>query len=422
MNIFKKILKGFVICFCGAGILVYTSMLIHSLKESEGPEQGALRVVLIVLDIALVGLLYLLLQKKKPYNNKAGADISTPTSKFASTVSSTHSAETLPTVSEEPQGMPDVSAVQYRTPDGSNASLNVLQGTFRHIPQEIIDLLWFINGPLKNYTVNQNIWTFDLGGASVTFQSIMTQEPSAIDTSLPIHSHLVNCAPLGYYPSYQALTPEQRTIYLNWLTDITAPIDIGYVFIFYYGLERHLFFGEKEAALTTILVLREFHTNGSFLAYSGNALMLYALLNDRPDIARRTEINQISTDLQLFSAALLRHSLTSAEIMVAHKKFSFENSRYIKGHPELFQSTLEELLTNRYGSNILPITLEDLQAAKGTFTLALANYSLLPEQRFLALPDVSSSAKVHSAVNALLTETHEIVKSKLREMRKKPTA
>ena len=50
-------------------------------------------------------------------------------------------------------------------------------------------------------------------------------------------------------------------------------INIGYVFIFYYGLERHLFFGDAESAFDMILRLRQRHKNGSFMSYSSSALV-----------------------------------------------------------------------------------------------------------------------------------------------------
>ena len=61
---------------------------------------------------------------------------------------------------------------------------------------------------------------------------------------------------IGYYPSYKNLKAENRYVYLNWLRDVTAPIPIGYVFIFYYGLERHLLFGKFEQAFDMIVKLR----------------------------------------------------------------------------------------------------------------------------------------------------------------------
>ena len=42
----------------------------------------------------------------------------------------------------------------------------------------------------------------------------------------------------NYYPTYAGLSPEQKWLYLSWLRDIVAPIDVGYLFIYYYGLER----------------------------------------------------------------------------------------------------------------------------------------------------------------------------------------
>jgi len=69
--------------------------------------------------------------------------------------------------------------------------------------------------------------------------------------------------PLGYYPSYAALRPEQRWVYLNWLRNVTEEVNIGYVFIYYYGLERQLLTGKFDRAFDEILKLREYHQNKS---------------------------------------------------------------------------------------------------------------------------------------------------------------
>lgn len=289
---------------------------------------------------------------------------------------------------------------------------------FKHIPREVFDLLWFLNGPFQNYIQDSVEWDLGLVGEFIHIKSIYICEPSAIDVNLPVSSNYAAPTPLGYYPSYEALTPQERTAYLNWLADITMPIDIGYVFIFYYGLERHLFFGNSNAALATILVLRQFHENKSFQAYSRDAILLYALTHKRPEILQHLNIQQLSPDLRLFASAMGQHCLTAQDIMVAHKKFSFENTRYIKSEPELFLSTLENLLLGRTKKQVFEVSLDDFQSAKGTFTLALANYSLLPTQRFLSLPDISTSHRVHDSVHSLLAETHESVKVRLRELRK----
>lgn len=47
---------------------------------------------------------------------------------------------------------------------------------------------------------------------------------------------------MGYWPSYAGASPEARRAYLNWLSDGRShpDCDIGYVFLFFYGLERRV--------------------------------------------------------------------------------------------------------------------------------------------------------------------------------------
>ncbi len=293
-----------------------------------------------------------------------------------------------------------------------------LAAPFSRISKEIIDLLWFLNGPLKNYYGNSNETDFEFAGHTVHIKSIITSEPSAIDINLPLANTAAPSISLGYYPSYERLTAQQRTTYLNWLTDITLPIDIGYVFIFYYGLERHLLFGNAESALATIFILRQFHENKSFLNYSGDAVVLYTLIHKRWDILQNIDVEQLSADMRLFVVALVYHSFGAQDIINSYKKFGFENNRYIKNESDLFLSTLDDLLIDKYNTSDYPIYLDDFASAQGNIQLVLANYSLLPEQRFLELPDITTSPRVHKEINLLLTNTHEIVKAKLRELRK----
>ena len=71
-------------------------------------------------------------------------------------------------------------------------------------------------------------------------------EPSAIITTLsvarlPAHP----LADFGYYPSYDRISADQRRCYLEWLAAGRKDVDpaqrsLGYVFIFFYGLERQI--------------------------------------------------------------------------------------------------------------------------------------------------------------------------------------
>ncbi|HPA20592.1 MAG TPA: TerB N-terminal domain-containing protein [Verrucomicrobiae bacterium] len=71
-------------------------------------------------------------------------------------------------------------------------------------------------------------------------------EPSALDLTQPIDAVAEDPAVgLGYYPSFLGITPAQRRTYLEWLASGRSDADpaareLGYVFLFFYGIERRL--------------------------------------------------------------------------------------------------------------------------------------------------------------------------------------
>ena len=69
-----------------------------------------------------------------------------------------------------------------------------------------------------------------------------TIEPSLIDPSLPIDETVADCSVrhLDYWPSYSSASPQARAAYIHWLrTGRDDPAaDLGYVFLYFYGLER----------------------------------------------------------------------------------------------------------------------------------------------------------------------------------------
>lgn len=81
-------------------------------------------------------------------------------------------------------------------------------------------------------------------GHVVSNQAGSCVDPSLIDPTLPI-ANIANCHDdlMGYWPSYSAVSPQARAAYLQWLsTGKSDPeAEIGYVFLYFYGLERRLF-------------------------------------------------------------------------------------------------------------------------------------------------------------------------------------
>lgn len=272
------------------------------------------------------------------------------------------------------------------------------------IPDDVLNLLWIKNGPLCNCTAAEE------------------DEPSAIDLSLPLDlspTENDQTADIGYYPSYERLTPAKRTVYLQWLSDVSTPVPIGYVFIFYYGLERFLFTDKYEAALAMIDRLRQSHENSSLFAYSADALLAGCLLHNRPDLISTFDIGKASTDLYLYTEGYLTGRFTAQDLISTCRRWNFTNTRYIKAQPELFEMQLAEVLTEKYGSPAFPLKREDYDRAERTFTIALANTSLPQDARFAAAKDITSNQAVAQTVFALLQETHDRVKRILAEERKK---
>lgn len=99
-----------------------------------------------------------------------------------------------------------------------------------------------------------------------------------VDPSLPIAAPSAGNAQekLGYWPSYANVSPGCRGTYLRWLSSgkCDPETDIGYVFLYFYGLERRLLVdqpppGEVELLVAEVVRLRGIYSgNGSFDGYS----------------------------------------------------------------------------------------------------------------------------------------------------------
>ena len=102
---------------------------------------------------------------------------------------------------------------------------------------------------------------------------------------------------MGYWPSYSRIPPQCRGAYLKWLATGRSDkeVTIGYVFLFFYGLERRLFYDGKEQELAEserIAIVDEvrrllsiYGANRSFRGYATNLLaMEWVLFQSHDDI------------------------------------------------------------------------------------------------------------------------------------------
>lgn len=117
-------------------------------------------------------------------------------------------------------------------------------------------------------------------------------EASLVDDSLQIQKADVNFCDetLGYWAKYTRLSPQGRGAYLNWLSGSRENPDtpIGYVFIYFYGLERRIIFDsihgkvdnkEFQDIFNEINRLKSIYgENHSFLYYSSRLSELMCLI------------------------------------------------------------------------------------------------------------------------------------------------
>lgn len=304
------------------------------------------------------------------------------------------------------------------------------QSTFT-LHEDLKGLVWIADGEFKNYASKaKSEKSFETNGIRFSISMMGQDEPSLIFTkeriSEPRDGHIVERPP--YFPTYIGLTPEQKWIYLKLLNNpYDISIDIGFVFILYYGLERHLLEGDFESAFRVILKLRDVHTNKSFQSYSANALVLTSMLHKRGDLALEF-IRSLDKDYELaFSDNLFvlcyfnfDLPLKATDLMRMAKTFEFTNISYIRNQPRIFEECLCSVMETKIGSLELDIkryvTKTELRKIRTQEVSIFANTSII--DKTFQVPLVADIFQLKKIVNQLLELAHEKTKETLVVMRK----
>ncbi|MEO8488169.1 TerB N-terminal domain-containing protein [Pseudomonas sp.] len=123
-------------------------------------------------------------------------------------------------------------------------------------------------------------------------------DPSLIDGQLSIQKSHVDIAEklTSYWPSYSTISPAARRGYVQWLSGGRNgyPVDVGYVFIFFYGLERRALIdaitdevarSELPAIIEEVKRLRTLYgDNASFRGYASNLISHIQTMNVEPQM------------------------------------------------------------------------------------------------------------------------------------------
>jgi len=122
-----------------------------------------------------------------------------------------------------------------------------------------------------------------------------SDDPALINPALVVDNLTPDWAGvhMDYWPWYANIHPQSRAAYIAWLaggrSDPNA--NIGYVFLFYYGLERRLLVDrlilqqgeERSTIIAEIERLRRIYANRSFQSYSGQLLDFFRTVSIRED-------------------------------------------------------------------------------------------------------------------------------------------
>lgn len=285
-----------------------------------------------------------------------------------------------------------------------------------------LDLLFISDKDPSGISVGLSVTiSISIYSGEIKFHNNERDDPSTIFLKLPINkpTRPGNMEPLGYYPSYAGLGPEQRWVYLNWLQDVTKEVDIGYVFVYYYGLERHLLTGKFEGAFDEILKLRRSHRNKSFLAYSESSLVSSSLLMKRPDklteLLKHNVISNFSNPLFLI-AYYNKYNLSAENLMLIFDRMSGLNKRYFKADRQQFQNILSEVLNEHFGINSLPFAnnYDVSETANARYPL-FANISLPDNIRTPDLPNFYAHERLMHDLKDLFQITHARFKTRKTE-------
>jgi hypothetical protein len=299
------------------------------------------------------------------------------------------------------------------------------------IHDDLRGLVWIGDGKYKNYTQTQkDADAFDINGLHISLSFMNQEEPSLIYTNQKISKpkNIDDVERPPYYPTYSGLTPEQKWVYLNLLANpYNSSIDIGFVFILYYGLERHLLAGDYERAIDVILKLRDVHTNKSFQTYSANAVVLSCMIHQRGDLVLKfikslDKGHEFSFSDNLFLICYYSFDipLLPRDLMRMAKTFEFSNTNYIKKYPDLFLACLKDAISKKTSKDSLDLkqylTATEIRKVKKQEVGIFANVSIIDKS--IPIPLLTENFKLKKEMNTFLEVAHEEVKAKLAEMRK----
>lgn len=253
-------------------------------------------------------------------------------------------------------------------------------------------------------------FAIDSGKIDIDEKTNFYAEPSLIWTRLEIHENSdLEKNPL-YFPVYAAFTPDQRFQYLKWLENIEKPTNLSYVFLYYYGLERHLLLGDFDKALGEVKRLADTQDPKLKKYINGPLLMSIGMRNRLDTLPKLPFLFDDQDNLTLWIRHMSGDELKANDIIKLSYQVGFTNKRYIKMYPETFEKILDINIQN-YLKNHGPILRSvDLKTLSKYEASVFLNISIPDEYRRKMIPDFLSDKEFTKTLKDLLQTTHTQIK------------
>lgn len=172
---------------------------------------------------------------------------------------------------------------------------------------------------------------------------------------------------LGYWPEYSEISPYSRAAYLNWLASERDDPDtyIGYVFLYFYGLERRLLVDKASDSERSLLIeelyrlLSIYAKNNSFKRYCSNLIDFILLTQSKDDIFSPNKYLQGRSITNVFKYALAKTvdagKPVNVELALAWVKGSRERKLKIAARrcEKEFDSLFTQAYKEKYGEGII---------------------------------------------------------------------
>lgn len=145
---------------------------------------------------------------------------------------------------------------------------------------------WILPGQqisIQNFQISDGLFYL---GESVSLDRSNASSQYAINVKLPVARGRsdIDGASMSYWPSYASITPQARRAFLEWMAGgrSNPSYGIGYVFLFFYGIEHRLFVDRDFQSVKLLVaeverLLLIYGSNNSFNGYA-NSFLTFAKL------------------------------------------------------------------------------------------------------------------------------------------------